>query len=275
MLPNVALVLVRDGSMYIDESGTDVVELRGAKYYRRQDNNAWVRKRAEERYGQYVGDPEVFKAFLDNDRFDEAERYFPRRFGAAGKPPSADTGPPVRRITPARLLRVVLGTVLAIGLLGYLAAIVRGAIPAAQRFSIADLAVLLVVAALVALLIWPQVLNRIQIFEVGGIKVEVRELKDQLEDVRFVLRMLVTEHERDHLVNLETGRTAHYQVTGDLQTELRRLRAADLIRSRKYIHDMPGGGASFELSEFVELTDRGKDYLKRMRDPLAGGGSAR
>ena len=263
----VDLLLIGDGSRYIDLTKAKMTALAGATYYR-SERGAWVRKRPDERFGQPVDESEAFRAFMNEGKFTEAEQYFPQLFAGAAMAP-AGTASPGSRTTATRSLRFILGLVLAVALVAYVVAIVTDTVPPAQRVSVADLAVVLVVVALVALLIWPQALDRIQIFEVGGIKVQVRELEHQLDEVRFVLRMLVTDHERDHLLNLESNHTSKYQLSDGLQAELRRLRAADLIRSKRYIHDMPGDGASFDLSEFVELTDRGRDYLRRMREPLA------
>jgi hypothetical protein len=45
-----------------------------------------------------------------------------------------------------------------------------------------------------------------------------------------------------------------------MQAELRRLRAISLIRSKRYIAEMPDH--EFNLSDWVELTDRGREYLQ-------------
>jgi hypothetical protein len=81
------------------------------------------------------------------------------------------------------------------------------------------------------------------------------------DEIRFVLESLVTATELAHLKNLGKGSTSKYRRNDSLQAELRRLRSIGLIKSKRYIADMP---AEFDLAEWVELTDRGADYLRRI-----------
>jgi len=73
------------------------------------------------------------------------------------------------------------------------------------------------------------------------------------------IQAVVTGNERKHLENLLAGSTSNYRRSGSLQTELRRLREIGLISSKRYIGEMP---QEFDLSDWVELTDRGYAYLK-------------
>ncbi len=98
-------------------------------------------------------------------------------------------------------------------------------------------------------------------------KLELQDTqKDQskgLDEIRFVLAALVTAPELSHLKNLSKGSTSNYTRNDSLQAELRRLRSIGLIKSKRYIADMPD---KFDLAEWVELTDRGADYLKHMEE---------
>ena len=179
-----------------------------------------------------------------------------------------------------RLARVVAGTVLGLALVAYITAVITGRVPAGQRISIGDLAVLVVGITVVVLLLRPQMLDIVQLVEVGNVKLQLRDLRDQqqvqrreLADIRFLLRMLVTDNERRHLQNLDAGTTSDYRFSSGLPAELRRLRSADLIRSKRYVYQLPTD-ATFDLSDFVELTDRGRDYLMRSAEGSVGTGDA-
>jgi hypothetical protein len=84
-------------------------------------------------------------------------------------------------------------------------------------------------------------------------------------DVSFALSMLVTHSERNHLKNLEAGKASNYKNNSWLLTELRRLRALGLIHSTGHFSDIPSSGV-FNLAEYAEVTPKGKDYLRRMKE---------
>lgn len=62
-----------------------------------------------------------------------------------------------------------------------------------------------------------------------------------------------------HLQNLRDQPTTIYTRGGTLQKELRHLRDLGLIKNRKPIADLP---ASFQLNQYFDLTDNGKDQLQ-------------
>jgi hypothetical protein len=178
--------------------------------------------------------------------------------------------------TPWLLARLITGTALGLALVAYVAAVVAGRIPPGQRVSIADLAVIVVGTAMVVLLLRPQLLDIVQLFEVGNVRFQLRDLRKQqqtqmqeLDDIRFLLRLLVTDNERKHLKNLDAGTTSSYRNSVGLPAELRRLRGVDLIRSKRGVWEIPNEG-TFDLSDFVELTDRGRDYLSRSPEGSMG-----
>jgi hypothetical protein len=64
--------------------------------------------------------------------------------------------------------------------------------------------------------------------------------------------------ELQHLRNLRDKPATAYTRTSTLQKELRHLRDLGLIKNRKPIAELP---ATFELCQWFDLTDTGKDYL--------------
>jgi hypothetical protein len=82
-------------------------------------------------------------------------------------------------------------------------------------------------------------------------------------DDRVLLRMIVSDPERAHLENLRAGSNLDCQRNPSLQAQLRHLRDLRFIRSKRNIGDMP---ERFNLSEWVELTDEGNEYLRRMAE---------
>ena len=154
----------------------------------------------------------------------------------------------------------------------YSIAIVVGWLPLEHRLSISDLAVIVVGLLAVGLAVWPQLLERVQLLEFANVKIELRDLRNnqnlqkaELDDLRLALSMLVTDSERKHLQNLEAGKASNYKSNSWLLTELRRLRSLGLIDSKRYFSDIPSSGA-FNLAEYAEVTPKGKDYLRRMKE---------
>lgn len=73
--------------------------------------------------------------------------------------------------------------------------------------------------------------------------------------------LLLPKNEQAHLINLVRRRTAGYRGNHPLRSELRRLRSLGLIRTRSgqqvgYMKD----GSSFDLADYVELTDLGERW---------------
>ncbi len=99
---------------------------------------------------------------------------------------------------------------------------------------------------------------------------EIDQIKSQLkvlglDDLSLALSMVVTDSERRHLQNLEADKAYNYKSNSWLLTELRRLRALGLIHSKGYFSDIPSSGM-FNLAEYAEVTPKGKDYLRRMKE---------
>jgi hypothetical protein len=79
-------------------------------------------------------------------------------------------------------------------------------------------------------------------------------------DELSLLRLIVPGPERVHLENLHAGSNLDYQRNPSVQAHLRHLRDLGFITSKRSIGEMP---EHFNLSEWVELTDEGNEYLRR------------
>jgi hypothetical protein len=163
---------------------------------------------------------------------------------------------------------------LLIALLIYVVTIMNGSIKPDQRLSIVDLVVLVVGIIIVAVIVAPQVLDRIQTINVGDLKLELREIRyhqqlqrEELDRIRLALRLALTEDERKRLVNLAQQPDAAVKYRGSqvLRIEQRHLRALELISRKRAYADIPDG-REFDLREFADLTETGRDYLRSISD---------
>ena len=270
MLPHMGYLLIGDGSNFIDLNTAHVYRGQGVTYY--ESDGVWVRQEGKNRLGEVVTTREAFKGFLSADMFDEARGCFPELFkdGSNIKAKSEPSMKP-REKKKWPLWRIMAGGIVGLSLVAYVTAVIAGAISTNHQISVAGLGVIVIGLAAIGLLVRPQLLSNIQIFELGTLKVQLRDLqgkqvdqKKELDELRFTLTLLVTDRERRHLENLDTGSTVNYKRSPDLQAELRRLRSIGLITSKRYIHEMP---AEFDLHEWgVELTPYGIEYLRRWKE---------
>lgn len=264
-------LLVGDGSKYIDLSKADKFPAEGVTYYR-SENRVWVRRDGQNRSGELVTQAEAFKGLVSAGMFDQAEKFFPDLFKDASRleaPPELEEKPREAKKSP--LLRIAIGGLIVVLVATYIAAVITGAISANRQISVAGLGVIVIGLAAVIILARPQLLSNIQIFELGTLKVQLRDLqgrqvdqKKELDELRFTLSLLVTDPERKHLENLGAGWTADYRKNDNLQAELRRLRSIGLITSKHWISEMPD---EFDLHKWgVELTPYGAEYLRRWKE---------
>lgn len=276
------LLPVGDGRMYIDlDKVVAKARLQGAKYYLSEDR-VWVRKESRRPTGQVVSEQEAFMAFMNAGRFEEAEKYLPKLFADGAKVTvviEQPVTPPVSR--KGQTLRFAAGAIAFILIAAYVGLVVSGTISASRQISVANLVVIVVGLIIAAILIWPQMLSNVQEFGVGGLNVkmraQLREIqntqKDQtknLEEIHFILESLVTTPEMKHLSKLANRTPANYKRSDTLIMELRRLRAAGLIEPKK---DQSGNKSrigklppAFELGLYIDITERGKDYIKRVNE---------
>jgi hypothetical protein len=104
-----------------------------------------------------------------------------------------------------------------------------------------------------------------------GFKVQLEKLEDQIDGLSLVLLMVLPENERSHLLNLAEGNTKNYEARSSMRNELRRLRQMGLIKTKS--HRTIGGErgmsdryAPYDLNDFVELTERGRFCVDRIKE---------
>jgi len=176
---------------------------------------------------------------------------------------------------PLSRFRLLVAIFLAVIALGYAVGIVLGYVPESRRIDGATLALIAVVLLAILVALRPDLADRFKGFEMSGFKVEmlekVRERQAeqaiQLRDLSDMLPLLLPSAERKHLLNLALNRTSNYRGSHTLRSELRRLRSFELLkmRSDKHVGFMKDG-MIFDLKDYVELTDLGKRWSKRITE---------
>ena len=282
------LLPVGDARTYIDlDKVLAEVHVPGAEYYKSEDG-IWVRKESRRPTGLTVSEQEAFKAFMTAGRFAEAERNFPKLFADGAKVViEQPVMPSARKKWP--VFRFAAGAIVFILVAAYIGLIVTGTISASRQISVANLVVIVVGLIIVAIMIWPQALSNVQEFGVGGLSVKMREKlqeiqdtqKDHtknLEEIHFILESLVTTSEMSHLRKLANRTAANYKRSPALLMELRRLRDVGLIEPKK---DQSGNKhrighlpPTFDLGFYMDITERGNDYIKRIKDMEAPASSS-
>ncbi len=171
--------------------------------------------------------------------------------------------------------RLVLAIVISLLVIAYIAGVVSGIITEQHRIDAVGLATIALAAIVVALLMRPEVFERLKILEMSGFKLEMlekvreRQVKQEskLEDIALILPLLLPEKERKHLHNLANRTTANYKGNHEVRSELRRLREIKLIEMLKgrevnQIKD----GLVFDLADYVKLTPHGSRWQKRIEE---------
>lgn len=176
---------------------------------------------------------------------------------------------------PASNLRVAIAILLAFVALSYTAGIVTGTIHKDNRIDPANLGIIAAVGLAILIALQPGLVDRFKKFEISGFKLEmlerVRERQAeqamQLEDMSLMLPFLLPPAERKHLLNLVGGATRNYEGRHALRSELRRLRSFGLIKMRgdKQV-GMMKDDMKFDLQDFVELTDLGRRWCRRITE---------
>lgn len=289
MLSSMNLLPVGDGRTYIDlDKVLAEVHVPGAEYYKSEDG-IWVRKESRRPTGQAVSEEEAFKAFMNAGRFAEAGRNFPKLFEDGAKVEVEIEQPAVPSPKKWRILRFTAGAIAFLLVAVYIGFVIAGKISTSRQISVTNLVVIVVGLVIVAILIWPQALSNVQEFGVGGLSVKMRQqLKEiqntqmdqgrNLEEIHFILESLVTTSEMSHLRKLANRTAANYKLNPALVLELRRLRDVGLIEPKKdksghkyRIGHLP---PTFDLSFYVDITERGNDYIKRIKDMEAPSGTS-
>jgi hypothetical protein len=171
------------------------------------------------------------------------------------------------RISLAVLLCALVGA--------YSIGILTGGISAGCRIDVVHLGIIILAVSVATLILQPEILRNIKALELKGFKLEmlekVREKQveqgNQLDDIRLMLPLLLSDTEQKHLSNLSGGKTRAYRGSHTLRTDLRRLRYIRLIRLKKdkRVADMKDG-LDFDLANFVELTPLGDRWATRLAE---------
>jgi hypothetical protein len=153
----------------------------------------------------------------------------------------------------------------------YIAGILDGTFAEERRLNASDTIMVIGTAAALFAALWPELFDRLRKVKLGGVEFEVlqrldeRQQKQQrdIDDIRFVLTLLLPPSERRHLENLGKGDTLNYKGNNNLRTELRRLRTLQLIETTHPIGDIKDE-AKVDLKDYVRLTEAGHRYLARI-----------
>jgi len=91
---------------------------------------------------------------------------------------------------------------------------------------------------------------------------------EEVGDLDLVLSLTVPEQQQRHLLNLAEGKTKGYEGRGSLRSELRNLVSMGLLEklSGRHVGDMKSGMV-YDLADFVNLTDRGRRWVDRIKQP--------
>jgi hypothetical protein len=160
--------------------------------------------------------------------------------------------------------------------LAYVIGLVSGNIPKERQIDATVIALIVLSAISILFLVRPDSFSRLKLLEMAGFKLEllekVREKQEmqqvRLDDIRWILPLLLPVTERNHLFNLERGQPKEYKGGGALQTELRRLRSIGLI---EMVHpDRPiaqlQDGKKINLGDYVRLTKRGRQWVTHIQE---------
>lgn len=183
-------------------------------------------------------------------------------------PKSADPG----RFRLSYTIRAIFALIVMLSVSIYIVCLVLGKLQERQKFSASDVGMIVVAVIVAGVLLRPEFLNRLTHLKVGNVEVELEKLQQdqllqrhELDDVRFVLTLLLQQTEVQHLKNLENNETQGYEGNNNVRNELRKLRTLGLIQSRE---NRPIGELTdrfkFDLKDFVRLTVRGRHYLERL-----------
>lgn len=156
----------------------------------------------------------------------------------------------------------------------YVVVVLNGTVPSAQKLGWTDLALVILAALIVVALLAPEGLRSVSRVHIGNVlDLELRELrrgqeaqKQELDDLRFALTLLVVGPQRDALNDLERAGGREYTGNHEIRTDLRRLAAMGLVRRRpgRHIGEL-ADGKRLNIADVLELTADGRRYLERVR----------
>jgi hypothetical protein len=155
----------------------------------------------------------------------------------------------------------------------YLLAVLSGWVAGARRLGLTEIALALVALGVAALLVQPNLLDVVSSFQVAGLQVQLRQLKEgqqsqtqQLDEMRFLILLLLGEKASKYLTELSTGEPSLHDGDSQLRDALRSLRAAGLIRMKgaHHISELKDGVVKRDIRELAEITDDGRRLMQRI-----------
>jgi hypothetical protein len=133
--------------------------------------------------------------------------------------------------------------------------------------------------AVAAIIPWLSPLFRA--FKAAGIEIEFQELQSDVKTMQVALTGIVTTHERDHLRQLTEPGPYLVQLSDPLWRELESLDAKgfvrptaaangrlDTIRARVGNETLDPNRPSFNLKDYVQVTEAGEEYLRLLSSTL-------
>jgi len=176
-------------------------------------------------------------------------------------------------------IRYIAASLIVIAVSTYILALVVGKLPEKAHIDFAAIVLIIVGAASVALLFSPkwdatlfEALMRVRAFQFSSLKIELEALHAQqdeqasrLELLQLLAPLVLSEPERNHLLNLHYRRAGEYQGNRAVRSELRRLRYLTLITNTKPIESAVDG-STFDLAELVQLTPLGAKWAQQLEE---------
>lgn len=100
--------------------------------------------------------------------------------------------------------------------------------------------------------------QNIQKAKIGPFEIEEAE-QPYVEAVKLLLTCFISADELNHLRQLDNGEdSVPYESGTDLSVELKRLSGLGFIQARTDLDELPQEG---DLNHYIELTEKGKEYL--------------
>ena len=187
--------------------------------------------------------------------------------------PETSAKPPTHRLFRlSYAIRVLCALIVMLAVCVYIVFVVLGKFQERQKLTASDVGMIVVAVFVAGVLLQPEFLSRLTHLKVGNVELELEKLQQdqqlqrrELDDVRFVLTLLLQQAEVQHLKNLENKKPQVYEGNNNVRSELRKLRTLGLIQNRK---DRTIGELTdrfkFDLNDYVQLTARGRHYLERL-----------
>jgi hypothetical protein len=172
-------------------------------------------------------------------------------------------------------LRIGISVAVLLVIGAYTLLVLSGSISPDRRIDTVHLVILLSGLLACVALLNPDLTDRLRLLEVRGFKIELldriqeRQLRQEqiLEDIRLIIPLLFRDAERKHLSNVARGKTAEYHGGAAVREELRRMCSIGLLQRRggHKIAELRSD-LVFDLGEYVELTELGRRWVRRLAE---------